>query len=786
MALPGPSNASELRVHRPEYPVSISSSKLESSLKRMSKQTAQYEYQMKELEHKFSESLSNFRAIDSMLQEAFTGLKRTSKRADRALNHQVPTISHDLEESLKVLTELNQTLPTIRTQVLEIRALYDSGRDKAQTLVSHLRWLNTGFYERWRIIIFTSSSPVSSQWKMFMRVDKGKGRAPDPTERTPLLAQSSSSSATEEDPSSTPVNSRSTLLSILLRVFLGSLLLCIIAFVVAALLTWSYVSRTSGLSPDDILHEAVVFEGPRRVNILNATWSDGLWVEVEGRVGVDAGSVIGVNRGDGDGFFEGVWKSFGRWGIKELHEVSAKTSTIYIRSQQDPSVVLASLDIPPLEVPLTSNPPVDHSWLTPISTPVLIHPTQNTTALVQFAREAWKSGAVNVRADVANVDVQGGSLDSGSWRNLLHRAFSDVRSSVRLKIPPLPGLPHPGRNTPFPSVAELITLSTFNLSTSADHLHVQAVATVVDPAPLDFDVKVPSLPFIVSLPSNTSKHAPIASVNTESFNLTHPNITLDITGHVLPLQANTLSLLSTFISKYLSGIANPITITTPIATGLSVDAEFPAPAEKPRILRNVTIRDMKIKPGNTFTASGTVFARVVLPKGMNIELDVKRVLPDVLVFDGEVPDSVHIGTSMFDDPPPRRPLPDPIPEKAFGHIRPDDWLVSSCEATEPKAGEGAEFTVTAKIVDVPLEVLPGRHTEFSDFVSKVIFGRQGAVAGILGTADVGVTVKGLPVDGPGRDDWMVLSNLPFKGSVRVGKKSMLTSDVDKWMDRFRQ
>ncbi|KAL0065798.1 hypothetical protein AAF712_007101 [Marasmius tenuissimus] len=135
----------------------------------MTKQTAQYEYQMKELEHKFSESLSNFRAIDSLLQEAFTGLKRTSKRADRALDHQVPAINNDLEESLKVLTELDQTLPAIRKQVMEIRTLYDSGRDKAQTLVSHLRWLNTEFYERWRVTIFTSSSPVSSQWKIIMR-----------------------------------------------------------------------------------------------------------------------------------------------------------------------------------------------------------------------------------------------------------------------------------------------------------------------------------------------------------------------------------------------------------------------------------------------------------------------------------------------------------------------------------------------------------------------------------------------------------------------------------------
>ncbi|KAF9266949.1 hypothetical protein L218DRAFT_758756 [Marasmius fiardii PR-910] len=167
MAYPDPIDH---RIHHSEYPVSVSTSKLESSLKKMTKQAAQYEYQMKELEHKFSESLSNFRAVDSLLQEAFVHLKRTSRRADRALNIQVPSISHDLEESFQVLTELNQSLPSIRTQVLEIRGLYDSGRDKAQSLVADLRWLNTAWYERWRRIIFTSSSPVSSQWKICMRL----------------------------------------------------------------------------------------------------------------------------------------------------------------------------------------------------------------------------------------------------------------------------------------------------------------------------------------------------------------------------------------------------------------------------------------------------------------------------------------------------------------------------------------------------------------------------------------------------------------------------------------
>ncbi|KAJ4475086.1 hypothetical protein J3R30DRAFT_3777727 [Lentinula aciculospora] len=148
---------------------SVSTSKLEAALKKMSKQAAQYEFQMKELESQLSQNLSNFRAIDSLFKEASTGIKRNSKRADRALHSQIPAIESSLEESVDTLSELAQTLPKIRTQVKDIRIVYDSGREKARKLVMDLTWLNTSFHERWRRTIFTPTAPVSGQWKTFMR-----------------------------------------------------------------------------------------------------------------------------------------------------------------------------------------------------------------------------------------------------------------------------------------------------------------------------------------------------------------------------------------------------------------------------------------------------------------------------------------------------------------------------------------------------------------------------------------------------------------------------------------
>ncbi|KAF5387360.1 hypothetical protein D9757_005746 [Collybiopsis confluens] len=149
---------------------SVSTSKLEASVKKMAQQAAQYESQMKELESQFSQSLSNFRAIDSLYKEVFTGIKRNSKRADRALNSQIPTIESSLDESVDTLSELAETLPHIQTQVKDVRLVYDSGRAKAQSLIMDLTWLNTSFYERWRRTIFTPSAPVSGRWKVLMRL----------------------------------------------------------------------------------------------------------------------------------------------------------------------------------------------------------------------------------------------------------------------------------------------------------------------------------------------------------------------------------------------------------------------------------------------------------------------------------------------------------------------------------------------------------------------------------------------------------------------------------------
>jgi hypothetical protein len=120
---------------------------------------------------------------------------------------------------------------------------------------------------------------------------------------------------------------------------------------------------------------------------------------------------------------------------------------------------------------------------------------------------------------------------------------------------------------------------------------------------------------------------------------------------------------------------------------------------------------MKIVPGMPFLASGTIFTRVVLPSGFHIDLNVSCILPDVLVFDGEI--------TAEGPPPPTPPLSDLLPRRAFAHIRTDSWVPVESEEEISGPGTGTSIHITVKKVEVPLEVLPGCEKEFSNFVSKV-------------------------------------------------------------------
>lgn len=207
----------------------------------------------------------------------------------------------------------------------------------------------------------------------------------------------------------------------------------IVAFVIIAFLAYSYAARASLLSPDDLLTRAVVVKGPDRLDVLNITLDGGVWVQVEGRMGVDAGAVIGVNSEHDDGVFRDIWKALGRWGVRRLKTVSIQLTTIRITPKDHYSTLLTSVDVPPLSLPLTTEPPADFSWLTTVSIPIFVSPTQNSSVLARFVRESWRDEIVAIQAHVDEVAVRGGSLQEKGWRRKFEQKHSDIHTAIHVK-----------------------------------------------------------------------------------------------------------------------------------------------------------------------------------------------------------------------------------------------------------------------------------------------------------------------------------------------------------------
>lgn len=207
----------------------------------------------------------------------------------------------------------------------------------------------------------------------------------------------------------------------------------IISFIVLAVLAYSYAERAAHLSPEDILDHAVTAKGPDRIDVLNITSDGGIWLNVEGRVGVDAGAVIGVNSNEDDGLLTDLWKAFGRWGIRTIDRVNVQLDTIRISPGDDPLTVLASLHMPPMDVRLIAQPPSNFSWLTKVSIPIFIAPTQNASVLMKFVRDSWRDGAVTIQAHVDQVAVKGGSLSDHSWRRKIDQTLDNVNTILHMK-----------------------------------------------------------------------------------------------------------------------------------------------------------------------------------------------------------------------------------------------------------------------------------------------------------------------------------------------------------------
>jgi len=496
--------------------------------------------------------------------------------------------------------------------------------------------------------------------------------------------------------------------------------------------------------------------------------------------------------------------------------------------------------------------------LQPILLNLTVYPSQNVSLMLDFFKETWFAGFASIKIQATNLFLHGGEPSKvavkwwqfGLWRSWFKFSTSYLIAFLNIKIPPFgnPSSPQePGSE--LPKLSDLLVLESFRISSpfaasinnfpgasreislmsnpkanTSPNLLIVARASLPHPFPslasrLDIGEGFSNLPFTVSLPlppgvapniaNGLSDSIPVVTVlASPEFNATH--IRIHLSGHVLPLSNSTYlpGAISVFVNNYLSYRPSPIAISSPLYPLMEINANFPPPSHKLEILRNVKIEDMNIHPGPLVAnlpsfgmpmmdilASAKVHAQVVLPEGIHIDLTVKRLWVDCLIYDGEVPpDLFSINSFSFptptksfkklDDPPLPEPLPlpTPLPPLAFGRITPRAWL-NATSSSHPireqpddiRVEDGRSVYVKADVVDVPLAVLPGRQNELTKFVTKVLFSTDPVVAGVRGIAAVGVTVPGLTSSSSGNPriegSELILTGLPFEGNVNVGGHS---------------
>ncbi|KIO21306.1 hypothetical protein M407DRAFT_29081 [Tulasnella calospora MUT 4182] len=643
-------------------------------------------------------------------------------------------------------------------------------------------------------------------------INKGKGRASETDERTPLLAneegivdgESSNVSTTADrhprDGNANPWNRRILVGAILLlsTFFAGALVFAIGA-------GYHYASWVAHVNPEQLVKQGVVLKGPSNVEVVNVA-EDHIELKVEGAVGIDADWIMGLER-EGGGLFGGARKSFGRWLVKRVDQVTVSLGQVelyapYSRSQHRiPTDPLVSLRASPVTIPLTTRrgdfDAVDDSWLTPISVPVFLAPNKNGSFIGEYAEEALK-----VRRLLATARVDWVKVDAGDARHwwkpwsLFEVKKTSVERVLRYDFPS--SKPSgPGSDDP---IGSMVTLANYTLSSNPNtsKLEVSALVDVVNPLPHSIHGAVQSpFEFTISLvaeaqipappPSNDTTpaiplSAPVARVFTDPIHFTHPNISLFLNGTILPIGKESLPLLSQFLSNYLTARPSPIEISTSAPLSLSIRTKFPAPKEKPKLIRTVKLDNVRIYPnpetGEDLLAAGIIRAYLELPPGLeSLTLDVDRILPDVLVYDGPAPPrqgssefaslwqggSVDASIVATNDsgrvPFPAPPLPDPLPPKAFARIRPLHWLDAvNLPAPDPSDPNKTVLMVRAEMEDVPLDILPGRDAVFQQFVQKILW-KGFAVAGVRGDAACGVGIEGISI-GNGTD--MELRGLPVE------------------------
>lgn len=180
--------------------------------------------------------------------------------------------------------------------------------------------------------------------------------------------------------------------------------------------------------------------------------------------------------------------------------------------------------------------------------------------------------------------------------------------------------------------------------------------------------------------------------------------------------------------------------------------------------------------------SGTILGELSMPGELAaVDVEIRYLWPDILIYDGKPPSMKHPGGGDGDDDDDGgdddddddtsvrdgdeddggEPLPSPLPNRAFGRVRPHSWANATTTPDPDDPSPHPRKILRSQLVDVPFTVLPGRSKEFRSYSWKLITG-EGAETGIEGSSKVKIWNSGLGD--------LEISKLPVSGAFMVGKR----------------
>ncbi|KAG0150421.1 hypothetical protein CROQUDRAFT_652330 [Cronartium quercuum f. sp. fusiforme G11] len=298
--------------------------------------------------------------------------------------------------------------------------------------------------------------------------------------------------------------------------------------------------------------------------------------------------------------------------------------------------------------------------------------------------------------------------------------------------------------------------------------------------------------------NNDTEEVLMASVMTVPFKLnqTDPRLSLTIEGSLIKPKTNqsepisSSDPLSNFLDRYLKGLSTNVSIkyddpktlilsslsrTPPpflesLLANLNVILPFPGTTQT-NILQNITIKDISFSlSGTNLICSGLVFGVLNLPTEMKSiiqMLNINEILPNVIVLDGDLPndDNDEINQNrrkvlFLDQQSLQLEIPseeeekqagedqmhiNDYPKNAFARLKTSNYVPSKLITQISPNDPNQNITIlTAKLIDIPLTILPGRSNIFRNYVTKWLFKRDsnGLKTSIKGHSDAKAFISG--------------------------------------------